>query len=66
MTLKPLEGITIVEMGTTEAEGIATLLLSDYGAEVIRLEFPKKSRKKIARTSASVTEGKGESVSGRT
>lgn len=44
MTLKPLEGITIVEMGTTEAEGIATLLLSDYGAEVIRLEFPKKEQ----------------------
>lgn len=39
MTRKPLEGITIVELGTTEAEGVATLLLSDYGAEVIRLEF---------------------------
>lgn len=42
MTLKPLSGITVVEMGTTEAEGIATLLLSDYGAEVIRLEFPEE------------------------
>lgn len=42
MTLKPLDGITVVEMGTTEAEGIATLLLSDYGAEVIRLEFPEE------------------------
>lgn len=39
MTRKPLEGITIVEMGTTEAEGVTTLLLSDYGAKVLRLEF---------------------------
>lgn len=42
MTRKPLEGVTIVEMGTTEAEGVATLLLSDYGANVIRLEFPEE------------------------
>ena len=28
MALKPLDGIRIVEMGTTEAEGIAALLLS--------------------------------------
>lgn len=42
MTRKPLEGITIMEMGTTEAEGVATLLLSDYGAKVLRLEFPKE------------------------
>lgn len=40
MTLRPLDGIRILEMGTTEVEGVATLLLSDYGAEVIRLEFP--------------------------
>ena len=44
MALKPLEGIRIVEMGTTEAEGIAALLLSDYGAEVIRLEFPEEGK----------------------
>ena len=44
MALKPLDGIRIVEMGTTEAEGIAALLLSDYGAEVIRLEFPKEEK----------------------
>lgn len=42
MTRKPLEGITIVEMGTTEAEGVTTLLLSDYGAKVLRLEFPEE------------------------
>lgn len=42
MNPKPLEGIRIVEMGTAEAEGIAALLLSDYGAEVIRLEFPQE------------------------
>ena len=39
MKPKPLEGITVVEMGVSEAEGIAALLLSDYGARVIRLEF---------------------------
>lgn len=44
MNLKPLEGITIVEMGTSEAEGIAALLLSDYGAKVIRLEFPDNEK----------------------
>ena len=44
MIPKPLKGITVVEMGTVEAEGIASLLLSDYGARVIRLEmvFPEQ------------------------
>lgn len=41
MIPKPLDGIFVVEMGTTEAEGMASLLLSDFGAEVVRLEFPK-------------------------
>ena len=48
MIPKPLNGITVVEMGNAEAEGIASLLLSDYGAEVIRLEieFPDETEKK--------------------
>lgn len=41
MIPKPLDGNFVVEMGTTEAEGMASLLLSDFGAEVVRLEFPK-------------------------
>ncbi|MGN1140042.1 MAG: CaiB/BaiF CoA transferase family protein [Oliverpabstia sp.] len=48
MSPKPLKGITIVEMGTQEAEGIAGLLLSDYGADVIRLEFSQKGEDKSA------------------
>lgn len=46
MNPKPLKGITIVELGVSEAEGIAALLLSDYGAEVIRLELPEDAEEK--------------------
>lgn len=38
MKPRPLDGYIIVEAGTAEAEGLATLLLSDYGAKVYRLE----------------------------
>ncbi len=39
MKPRPLDGYIIVEAGTAEAEGLATLLLSDYGAQVYRLEL---------------------------
>ena len=41
MNPKPLDGIQVVELGMTEAEGVATLLLSDYGARVTRLLSPE-------------------------
>ena len=37
---KPLEGLRVLELGPSEAAGIAGLLLSDFGAEVIHLDAP--------------------------
>jgi len=36
----PLEGFRILELGASEAAGMAGLLLSDFGAEVIRVDMP--------------------------
>ena len=38
----PLSGLRVLELGFSEAAGIAALLLSDFGAEVIRLDMPAK------------------------
>ena len=50
MALKPLDGIRIVEMGTTEAERIAALLLSGLWSEEITWSSRRKRRKKTIRT----------------
>ena len=37
----PLEGLKVVELATVVATPIAARLLSDYGAEVIKVEAPR-------------------------
>ncbi len=37
MDQKPLEGISVIEFGDSEAAGACTLMLSDFGANVIKL-----------------------------
>lgn len=37
---RPLDGLRVLELGGTEAAGVAGLLLADHGAEVIRVEGP--------------------------
>lgn len=49
MKPRPLDGYIIVEAGTAEAEGLATLLLSDYGAQVYRLELKQASSEELFR-----------------
>ena len=39
---RPLEGIRVVEAATLFAAPIAGMLLGDYGAEVIKIEHPRK------------------------
>lgn len=44
---EPLRGIRIIEIGDSEAAGMCTLLLSDFGAEVIKIDglpFSEKIR----------------------
>ena len=38
--MKPLHGIKVVELGTHVAVPMATRLLADWGAEVIKVENP--------------------------
>jgi crotonobetainyl-CoA:carnitine CoA-transferase CaiB-like acyl-CoA transferase len=40
--MKPLEGIRVVEAATLFAAPLAGMLLGDYGAEVIKLEHPRR------------------------
>lgn len=40
MMEKPLEGLRVLELGCSESAGIAGLLLSDFGVEVIRIDTP--------------------------
>jgi crotonobetainyl-CoA:carnitine CoA-transferase CaiB-like acyl-CoA transferase len=40
--VRPLEGIRVVEAATLFAAPIAGLLLADYGAEVVKLEHPRR------------------------
>jgi crotonobetainyl-CoA:carnitine CoA-transferase CaiB-like acyl-CoA transferase len=40
--VKPLQGIRVVEAATLFAAPIAGMLLGDYGAEVIKLEHPRR------------------------
>lgn len=42
-TEKPLAGIRVLELGSSEAAGMAGLLLSDFGAEVIRVDAPPRN-----------------------
>ncbi len=42
MTKKPLEGIKVLELGNIVAAPFAGKLLSEFGAEVIKVEEPKK------------------------
>lgn len=37
---EPLGGFRVLELGSSEAAGVAGLLLSDFGAEVIRVDTP--------------------------
>lgn len=41
--MRPLDGIRVIEIGRSEAAGVAGLLLSDFGAEVILIDSPGKS-----------------------
>ena len=38
--MRPLDGIRVIEIGRSEAAGVAGLLLSDFGAEVILIDPP--------------------------
>ena len=38
----PIEGITVIELSDNQAGAIAGMLLSDYGADVIRIEHPRQ------------------------
>ncbi len=38
---RPLDGIRVIELGRTEAVGLAGLMLSDFGAEVILIDPPE-------------------------
>jgi len=40
--VKPLEGIRVVEAATLFAAPIAGMLLGDYGADVVKIEHPRK------------------------
>ena len=40
--MKPLEGIRVVEAATLFAAPIAGMLLADYGADVVKLEHPRR------------------------
>jgi crotonobetainyl-CoA:carnitine CoA-transferase CaiB-like acyl-CoA transferase len=40
--VKPLEGIRVVEAATLFAAPIAGMLLADYGADVVKLEHPRR------------------------
>jgi crotonobetainyl-CoA:carnitine CoA-transferase CaiB-like acyl-CoA transferase len=40
--LKPLEGIRVVEAATLFAAPMATMLLADFGADVVKLEHPRR------------------------
>ena len=40
--MKPLEGIRVVEAATLFAAPIAGMLLGDYGADVVKIEHPRK------------------------
>ena len=40
--MKPLEGIRVVEAATLFAAPIAGMLLGDYGADVVKLEHPRR------------------------
>lgn len=41
MGKKPLEGVRVLELAQTAAGAVCTLFLSDFGAEVIRIEPPR-------------------------
>ncbi|HEY6961406.1 MAG TPA: CoA transferase [Gaiellaceae bacterium] len=41
--MRPLEGIRVVEAATLFAAPIAGMLLGDYGADVVKLEHPRRS-----------------------
>jgi crotonobetainyl-CoA:carnitine CoA-transferase CaiB-like acyl-CoA transferase len=41
---EPLEGLVVVDLSTTVASALTTLLFADYGAEVISVERPGGSR----------------------
>ena len=40
--MRPLEGIRVVEAATLFAAPMATMLLGDYGADVVKLEHPRR------------------------
>jgi crotonobetainyl-CoA:carnitine CoA-transferase CaiB-like acyl-CoA transferase len=40
--MKPLEGIRVVEAATLFAAPMATMLLADFGADVVKLEHPRR------------------------
>lgn len=48
----PLYGMRILELGSSEAAGMAGLLLSDFGAEVIRIDTPLRDGEELAQTNA--------------
>ena len=40
--MRPLEGIRVVEAATLFAAPIAGMLLGDYGADVVKIEHPRR------------------------
>ena len=40
--MRPLEGIRVVEAATLFAAHMATMLLADFGADVVKLEHPRR------------------------
>ena len=54
--MRPLEGIRIVEMGTHIVVPVAVRVLSDWGAEVIKVEIPGGEKWRLAGKNAGLSE----------
>lgn len=62
MGIKPLEGIRVVELGTHIVVPIAARMMSDWGAEVIKIETPGGEQGRTTGRLAGIPQGDGENV----
>ena len=62
MNLKPLQGVRVVEMGTHIVVPIAARIMSDWGAEIIKIEMPGGEQGRTTGRLAGIPQGDGENV----
>lgn len=62
MGIKPLEGVRVVELGTHIVVPIAARMMSDWGAEVIKIETPGGEQGRTTGRLAGIPQGDGENV----